>query len=436
MTPLGLRAQSFGIHLRYSMETALPSVILCVDMDAFFASVEQQVNPRLRGKPVAVIGSSSRTVVVTRSYEARRYGVKTGMTVYEARRVCPHLIFVVGDSEKYTHTCTELAAMCRQFTPDVEIYSVDEAFLDITTTHHLFGGPLSLGSAIKAAVKERFGINCTVGIGPNILIAKLVSDLSKPDGLRWVRLEEVAAILEDLPVDELWGISSGIKNRLATMEIRTCGELGRAPVSVLRNKFGIIGETLSLMGKGLCDRSLIVRPEDPKSIGHSWTLPQDVYDRKRIESYLLQLSEMVGRRARKYRFTGRRVTLTIRYPDFETFTRQATLPQHTNATHVIYETVLRTLDGIRLRDKVRLIGVSLSELIKEPTQLSLVRDKARDQALHSAMDAINDRFGDFKITWASYLPQIEVPSVIAPAWKPSGVRNIHVRNRRPHSARH
>jgi len=407
-------------------------IILCVDMDAFFASVEQQVNPRLRGKPVAVIGSSNRTVIVTRSYEARKFGVKTGMTVGEAKRLCPGLVFVVGDNEKYTHTCAELEKIHCRFTPEVEIYSVDEAFLDVTTTHHLFGGPGSIGCAVKAAVKEQFGINCTVGIGPNILIAKLVSDISKPDGLRWVRDDEVPALLEDLPVEELWGIASGTRRRLEALGIRTCGELGRAPVSLLRNKFGIIGETLKLMGLGLCNRSLLVRPEDPKSIGHSWTLPQDVSDRKRIEAYLLQLSEMVGRRARKYRFIGRRVTLTIRYPDFETFAKQATLPQHTNATHDIYESVLQTLDSIRLKDRVRLLGVSLSELVRDPDQMSLVRDKVREQALHSAMDAINDRFGDFKITWGAYLSQIEVPSVIAPAWKPSGVRNVHIRNKRQH----
>src|SRR5512139_1440989 len=135
----------------------MEEVILCVDMDAFFASVEQQVNPRLRGKPVAVIGSSNRTVIVTRSYEARKFGVKTGMTVGEAKRLCPALIFVVGDNEKYTHTCTELETVYRRFTPDVEIYSVDEAFLDVTTTHHLFGGPESIGRAVRRAVKEQFG---------------------------------------------------------------------------------------------------------------------------------------------------------------------------------------------------------------------------------------------------------------------------------------
>ncbi len=398
-------------------------------MDAFFASVEQQTNPKLRGKPIAVIGSSNRTVVVTRSYEARKYGVKTGMNIYEAKKACPHLILVIGDSEKYTYTCTELDTIYRRFTPDVEIYSVDEAFLDITTTHHLFGGPEALGRAVKQAIKEQFGINGTVGIGPNILIAKLVSDLSKPDGLRWVKPEEVPSLLEDLPVDELWGIALGIKERLKPLKIKTCGELGRAPVSLLRNKFGIVGETLKLMGMGLCNRSLIVRPEEPKSIGHSWTLPRDIISRKEIEAYIHQLSEMVGRRARKYDFTGKKVSLIIRYPDFETFSKQATLSRHTQATRDIYRSALSILNSIRLRDKVRLLGVTLSQLLRGDNQMYLFKDGLKEKRLLRAMDAINDRYGDFKLTWASYLKQIEIPSVIAPAWRPSGIRNVTLKSK-------
>lgn len=408
----------------------MEQIILCIDMDAFFASVEQQANPKLRGKPVAVIGSSNRTVVVTRSYEARKYGVKTGMTVYEAKRLCPEIIFVIGDSEKYTYTCTELEKIYRRFTPDVEVYSVDEAFLDVTTTHHLFGGPEQIGRSVKKSVKDSFGIDCTVGIGPNILIAKLVSDLSKPNGLRWVMQEEVPALLEDLPVDELWGIASGIKGRLRDLGIETCGQLGRAPASLLRSKFGITGETLQLMGMGVCNRPVVSRPEDPKSIGHSWTLPRDVSEKGAIEAYILQLTEMVGRRARRYGFLGRKVSLTIRYADFETFSKQATLGEHTNATDEIYRSALAIVRGICLRDKVRLLGISLSELIRDSNQMSLFKDRIRERSLLDAMDRINERFGDFKIIRAAYLKQIEVPSVIAPAWKPSGVRNIRLKSRR------
>ena len=404
----------------------MPPIILCIDMDAFFASVEQQANPKFRGKPIAVIGSGGRTVVTTRSYEARKFGVKTGMNIYEAKKLCPHIIFVVGDNEKYTCTCKELKKIYSRFTPDLEIYSIDEAFLDITTTHHLFGGPEAIGIAIKKTVKEQFGINCTAGIAPNILMAKLASDIAKPDGLRWIKQEEIQPLLKDLPVKELWGIGSATSERLAMLGVKTCGELGNMPASLLRSKFGIIGETLKLMGQGICHRPLILKEEAPKSIGHSMTLSQDISGRKKIEAQILKLSEMVGSRARRYGFTGRKISLTIRYPDFETFTRQVTLPEHTNRTQEIYRQAVSVLDKIRLKDKVRLLGVCLSGLIEEPDQMDLFTDIKKEKAILQVMDAVNERFGDFKLTWGSCLDLEEGSRVIAPAWRPGGVRSIKV----------
>lgn len=395
-------------------------------MDAFFASVEQQSNPKLRGKPIAVIGSGARTVIVTRSYEARRYGVKTGMNIYEAKKLCPHIILVQGNNEKYTYTCKEITEIYRVFTPDVETYSIDEAFLDITTTNHLFGGPENIGKLIKKAIKDKFGINCTIGIGPNILIAKLASDIAKPDGLRWIKTEDIPYVLNGLPVKELWGIGSGIAQRLESIGIRTCGELGAAPVSLLRSKFGIIGEYLKMMGMGISVRPVITEEEDPKSIGHSMTLPKDIIDRKEIEIQILKLSEMVGRRARRYGFMGRKISVTIRYRSFETFSKQTTLSDYTNHTHEIYRSALSIIDSIRLKDSIRLLGVSISSLTADCGQMYLFEEKARQKALMSAMDDINDRFGDFKMIWASYLKNSKGSRVISPAWRPSGVRNIKV----------
>ncbi|OGW38315.1 MAG: DNA polymerase IV [Nitrospirae bacterium RBG_13_39_12] len=405
----------------------MSKIILCIDMDAFFASVEQKTNPKLRGKPIAVIGSGGRTVITTRSYEARKYGVKTGMNIYEARKACPHIIFVVGNNEKYTHTCKGLQKIYLQFTPDAEVYSIDEAFLDVTTTCHLFGGPEAIGNSIKAEIKNRFGITCTVGIAPNILLAKLASDIAKPDGLKWIKPEEIKSVLEDLPLKELWGIGSGLTGKLEALGIRTCGELGRASVSLLRNKFGIIGEHLNAMGMGLCNRPLYVHEEDPKSIGHSMTFPRDLSGRREIEAEILKLSEMVGRRARKYGFIGRRVSLTVRYPDFETFSRQATLYDYTNHTHEIYTNATSILNSIRLKDSVRLLGVCLSCLIKDCNQMLLFEDRRKEKALLQAMDSVNDKYGDFNLMWASYLKQLTPPRVISPAWRPSGVKNVDVK---------
>jgi DNA polymerase-4 len=405
----------------------MPAIILCIDMDAFFASVEQQANPRLRGKPVAVIGSGGRTVITTRSYEARRYGVKTGMNIYEARRLCPHLVFVTGDNEKYTHTCRALRKLYLEFTPDVEVYSIDEAFLDITASHHLFGGPETIGSCIKRRIQDLFGINGTVGIGPNILIAKLASDMAKPDGMQWIKPEDVDSTLAELPVSELWGIGHRTAEKLALLGIRTCGELGNAPASLLRSTFGIIGESLHAMGRGRCTRRLILREEDPKSIGHSMTFPQDLCDSIQIEAQILKLSEMVGTRARKYGFAGRKVMVTVRYPDFETFSRQAALHDLTNHTHEIYHAARSILGSLRLRAPVRLLGVCLSGLERENGQMHLFAEFSKKKALLRAMDTVNDRHGDFKLTWGSCLAHRDPPRVISPAWRPSGVKQIHIK---------
>ena len=286
-------------------------IILCVDMDAFFASVEQQTNPDLKGKPIAVTGAGARTIITTASYEARAYGVKTGMTLHDAKKLCPHIIFVVGDNKKYAYICGRLEEICLRFSPDIEIYSIDEVFLDITGSYHLYGNPEELARTIKKTVKNELSINCTIGIGPNILIAKLASDLAKPDGLRWIGEDNLASVLETLPVKKLWGIGSHTEEKLRDMGVRTCGELARTPLSLLTNKFGVLGERLQEMGKGTLHRPLELVTPEPKSIGHSTTFPKDLWKREEIDPQLLLLSEKVGRRARRYGYKGRKVTLTV-----------------------------------------------------------------------------------------------------------------------------
>ena len=405
----------------------MSKIILCVDMDAFFASVEQQVNPDLRDKPIAVTGAGARTVITTSSYEAREHGVKTGMTPHEAKKLCPHIIFVIGDNRRYAEICSRLEKICERFTPDIETYSIDEIFLDITGSHHLFGGPEELARTIKKTVKEELGINCTVGIGPNILIAKLASDLAKPDGLKWIDKEMVPSVLQSLPVKKLWGIGPHTEEKLRVMGIRTCGELGAAPLSLLTKKFGILGGQLKGMGNGILDRSLESATRDPKSIGHSRTFPKDIGRREEIAPQLLRLSEMVGRRARRYGYKGRKVTLTVRYADFKTFTKQTTLDTYTNDTGEIYRTALSILDGIRLLKSIRLLGVSLSSFGNDG-QLALFEksDRREREAILKAMDAVNDKFGEYKITWASTANQERGHGVISPAWRPSGVRKSDV----------
>ena len=406
----------------------MAKIIVCVDMDAFFASVEQRDNPELKGKPIAVTGGGERTVITTSSYEARSYGVRTGMTTYEAKRLCPRIILVVGNNGKYAEVCKQLEQICLRFTPDLEIYSIDEVFLDITRSHHLFGSPENLAMEIKAAVRMELCLTCTVGIGPNILVAKLASDLAKPDGLRWIDETAVPAVFETLPVKKLWGIGSHTEEKLRAMGITTCGDLGRAPLSALVKRFGVLGHQLKAMGKGILDRPVECVSQDPKSIGHSITLPTDIWKREEMASCLLRLSERVGRRARRYGYKGKRVTLTVRYGDFKTFTRQATLPLFTNDTGEIYRSSLGILDTIRLKKSIRLLGISLSSLSKGEEQLPLFQqsDEGRKAALAEAVDAINDKFGEHTVTLGSSLSQEKGQRVISPAWRPSGVRKSDV----------
>jgi len=403
-------------------------IIACVDMDAFFASVEQRDNPALKGKPIAVTGAGERTVITTSSYEARAFGVKTGMTTYKAKKLCPHIIFVTGNNKKYTRACKQLEEICLRFTPDIEIYSIDEVFLDITGSHHLLGGPERFAGAIRDTVKNELGITCTVGMGSNILIAKLASDLAKPDGFQWISEDTVASVLETLPVKKLWGIGPHTEEKLRTMGITTCGALGRASLSLLVKTFGITGERLKDMGNGRLDRPVEITAPETKSIGHSVTLPKDITKREEITSCLLRLSEKVGRRARRYDHKGKKITLTVRYADFKTFTRQTTLPAYTNDTGEIYRSAVAILDRIHLRNSIRLLGISLSCLAKDGGQMPLFQEAGRDKkaSLAKAVDTVNDKFGEHTITLASAITREEGPGVISPSWRPSGVRSSDV----------
>lgn len=404
-------------------------IVMHLDMNAFFASVEQRCDPRLRGKPIAVIGSAKRTVVTTASYEARAYGVKTGMNRFEAKRACPKLIFVVGDNRKYIDTSGKILDILKDYSPRIEAYSIDEAFADISGTEALLGPPREIALSVKKRISDSLGLTCSIGIAPNKLLAKLASDMQKPDGLVIIEDEDVVEVLEDLPAGELWGIGPKLTAHLGSLGVKTCGELGRFPVSVLRERFGIIGERLKLMGQGL-DSSPVVpigEEEEAKSVGHSTTLPNDVSERELIDRYILKLSEMVGFRARRHSLKGRKVALTLRYPDFFTFSRQKTLADYTNDTREIAGAARSILDSIRLRTAVRLIGVSISDMVKDPQQLPLFEGDRKRESLLSTIDSLNSRFGDFTVTWGTILEREPEPGVISPAWRPEGVKRINVR---------
>ena len=406
--------------------------ILHIDMNAFFASVEQQANPALRGKPIAVVGGGGRTVITTSSYEARARGVKTGMALWEGKRVCPELIIVVGDNRKYTYTSTKINEIFRDYTPEMEAFSVDESWLDVTHSLGIFGSAETIAYQIKARIRHNFGITCSIGIAPNKLLAKLASDMQKPDGLTIVKPENVSRLLERMPVGELCGIGKRTAYQLKIMNINTCGELGRCDEGRLTRRFGIIGPRLKEMGCGV-DRSPVVpfgQEDEVKSVGHSRTLERDISDPVEIRRFLLQLSDMVGSRARRYGVSGKTVHLYVRYADFfSSWGKQTSLKRYVNRSDEIHMTALSILDTVELTQPVRLLGVSLSNLKHQAEQLPLFEDERKKLFATQAVDSINARFGSMVVTYGSLVPDKESGGshVIPPSWQPDGIKSIVIR---------
>jgi DNA polymerase-4 len=405
--------------------------VMHLDMNSFFASVEQAANPNLKGKPIVVTGSQQRTVILTASYEARAFGIKTGMMLFEAKRLCPDVIMVPADNRKYTHTSSQIMRMMHDYTPLVEVFSIDEAWMDLTHSLSLFGSAENIAYQLKSRIKYQFDITCSIGIAPNKLLAKLASEMKKPDGLTTIRPEDVSRTLEHMPIKELCGIGRKMERYLTMMSIYTCGELGRCDEARLTRKFGIVGTRLKQMGQGI-DDSPVIPAEDAdevKSVGHSMTLKRDITSRHEILRYLLQLSEMVGRRARRYGVAGKTIHLTIRYDDFTTFGKQATLQQHVNRSEDIYNGAVAILDTIEITLPIRLLGVRITSLCYQREQLPLFEEERRKAFMINAMDAVNDKFGDFTVTYGSLLGNDEEKGshVISPAWKPEGIRNVAVK---------
>jgi len=406
--------------------------ILHIDANAFFASVEQQANPELRGKPIAVVGGHGRTVITTSSYEARAKGVKTGMAIWEGKRTCPDLIIVVGDNRKYTYTSTKINEIFRDYTPEVEAFSIDESWLDVTYSLGIFGSAETIAYLIKARIRHSFGITCSIGIAPNKLLAKLASDLRKPDGLVVITPEDVSRVLERMPIKELCGIGKKMERHLNMMSIYTCGELGRCDEARLTRKFGIIGKRLKEMGQGIDHSPVIQYGEegDVKSVGHSRTLERDIDDPVEIRRFLLQLSEMVGSRARRYGVSGKTIHLYVRYADFfSSWGKQTTLKNYINQSDDIYKAAISILSTVELEQPVRLLGISLSNLKHQAEQLPLFAEDRRKLEATKAMDAVNQRFGDMVVTFGSLLPGKEKAGshVIPPSWRPDGIKNVDVK---------
>lgn len=395
-------------------------MILLVDMDAFFASVEQAHHPHLRGKPVIVCGDPDRRGVVTAaSYEARPFGVRAGMPLAEAKRLCPNAEYVEGNPRKYVEKSLELLEIFLSYTPDVEPFSVDEAFLDLGklgARGATLDAAIALGREIQARIDREHGLGASIGIGPNKLIAKMGSGVQKPRGLTALDEEGFRRLFWPRDVQELWGVGPKMGEHLRGMGFRTVGDLGRARAGVLEQAFGVVGAHLREAAWGRDQSPVIPYHEgvDPKSMGHEVTLPEDSRDPAFLEGTLLRLADQVARRLRGDGFAARTVTLKLRDFRFRTITRQRALGVAVDDHLSLFETARALWRAHWKGEPVRLVGVSASALEKpgEGEQIELFARETRGKALQEALDKVRDKLGESSVVPAgSLMHQREVGHV-------------------------
>ena len=383
----------------------LASLVVHVDMDAFFAAIEERDNPSLRGKPVVVGGpKGSRGVVTTANYVARTYGVHAGMAITEVERRCPDAIHVSTKGGKYSWVSVQLMGILRRFSPIVEPYSIDEAFLNGTGCVHLYGNQEEYGRQIKEAIHNELNLTASVGIGPSKIVAKMASGLEKPDGLTIIRPQDVGPVFGPMSVRTIPGVGPSTEKVLNRLQIFTINDLSQASMALLQKFMGKHGRDLAEMIRGKSGSEIIAleeRPED-KSMGHEHTFHVDVSNHEILLSRLLYLSEKATRRMRKSGYLGRVVTLKLRTYDFHTRDHQKKLGEWTDDPGTIYETAKELLDDLWHKgDKpIRLIGVSVSGLVHPDifhgVQHNLFTAEKRERRirLFNAVDQVKDQYGE------------------------------------------
>ncbi len=384
-----------------------PRTILHLDLDAFFASVEQARHPEYRGKPVIVGGTSQRGVVSAASYEARRFGVRSAMPMWEARRRCPQAIFLPVDMKTYAEYSRRALEIISRYSPRLDPASVDEAYVDVTGSLRLFGDLGSICASIKRDIAGELGVTLSIGAAPNCLVAKMASEWDKPDGLSVVRPEELPERLHPLPVATIPGVGEATRQRLLQMGIESIGELSRVPRMILEQHFGKQGAYLYRAARGRDDRSVgfyRLGEDARRQISREETLARDTRDLEVLELRLLRLCEEVGRSLRAQGRRAKTVTLKVKLSDFKLFTRSTSLKAPTELDEVIFEATRRMLRGVQFgAQRARLIGVAVSNLTEGsgPGQLSLFdAEPSRLSDLARARDAIAARFGPTALTRA------------------------------------
>lgn len=383
--------------------------ILHVDMDAFYASVEQLDQPELEGRPV-IVGAdpkagAGRGVVAACSYEARKLGIHSALPISHAWRRCPNGVYLRPRMDRYKEMSVAIMGVLSRYTDMVEPISIDEAFLDVSGSTALMGPAEGIARNVKSTIKQETGLTASVGVAPNKFLAKIASDLDKPDGFVVVREGEVESFLANLPVSRLWGVGPKTATRLQKLGIHTIGEIAAIPLQKMVGALGASGEHLWRLAHGEDERR-VVSEWEPKSISNETTFERDTSDNDLLLKTLRQLSDKVAGRLRRQGFKARTISLKLRYQSFTTFTRQTSVPEGLDTGNEIFALIRTLFEKLPLEESVRLIGVGTSNLLrasKEEEQLSLFETSPQSERLAEALDEIHNRYGDSSLRRGSDL---------------------------------
>jgi nucleotidyltransferase/DNA polymerase involved in DNA repair len=377
-------------------------IILHVDMDAFYAAIEQRDRPELRGRPVIVGGTpEGRGVVSTASYEAREFGIHSAMPAVRARRLCPDGVFLGGDIRKYIAVSRQVMEMLRRHAEQIEKVSIDEAFLDVTDRVSEIAEGERVARRIKREIREELRLTASIGVGPNKFLAKLGSDLRKPDGLVVIRPEEAERFLASLPVVKLWGVGPKTDRRLQVAGFRTIGDVAQAPIDQLRRLLGAWGDVIYELARGIDERP-VATSHETKSVSAENTFARDLFDIKEMRRALSDLSREVARRLRDDELRAKTIAIKVRFGDFRTLTRQVTVTEATDSAQVIRAAAYRLLDEVERNARgVRLLGVRGSSVEHGARQPSLFDVQVqRRTELERTVSYLRKRFGEGAVKWA------------------------------------
>jgi len=381
-------------------------MILHIDMDAFFAAVEQRDNPTLKNKPVIISGNSKRSVVATASYEARKFGIGSAMPVFQAKQKCDHLIIVPGNMKKYRADSKKIMEIMSHFSPLVEQVSIDEAYVDIEGCERLFGSPEDIARTIKKQIYNELSLTCSVGIAPLKFLSKIASDMNKPDGITIIKRSQVKDVVFSLPIQKVPGIGKNTMKIMKILQIKTLGDINKFSLPILTRKFGKMGQKLLELSNGI-DPSKVETNYTRKSISSETTLLKDIFDFETIKQMILDRSQIVGRELRKKNLVCENVVIKLKFSDFSQITRSKKLDTSICSSSAIFNEALSLYKKIQLKKRIRLVGVGVTALKDKntPVQMQLIQDLDRQkkqwESVDSAVDSISEKFGTHIIKKAS-----------------------------------